>query len=241
MRQFVQRGGHKIVGAQGRIAVGSEVPIGGAVEGALEVGLFREVFTGEGVGQSSGVVGIADGRIRKILVEVRRPGLRERPGSEVGPKRIDAHGHVRGEQHRPNVHSVIEGQHGFFRKPVVIHDHGGVSGRIGGVPFRWSDVGVGIHRNSLQSCSAGCVVVTAGRISRQATDALSHTGVYHRQAHRQAQGPAQSAQVLPTHHCHHLENTRYSSLEDFPLSRGIATFVSKITPCLNPFLTSPST
>ena len=40
MRQFVQCGGYKIVGTQGRIAVGSEVPIGGAVEGALEVGLF---------------------------------------------------------------------------------------------------------------------------------------------------------------------------------------------------------
>ena len=33
----------------------------------------------------------------------------------------------------------------------------------------------------------------------------------------------------------------YSTLNDFPLSRGIATFVSKTTPCRNPFLTSPST
>ena len=195
VRQFVQGSGHKIVGAHGRVAIGSEVPIGCAVECALEVGLFREVFAGKCVGQSSGIVRVADGRIGKILVEVRRPCLRQRTSTQIRPKCIDAHRHIRGQQHRPNVHGVVESQHGLFGKPVVVHNHGGVPGGIWCVPRGRSNVGVGVHRNAFEAGSARGVLVAAGRSGRQATDALSHTGVYHRHAQGQAQGPAESAQV----------------------------------------------
>ena len=150
----MQRGRYKIVLTRRSCPIGSEVPVGCAVEGTRNVRLFTQVCIDQGIGQCGWVERIGKGGICKILVQVIGPCLSEGPAFEVFPRSIDANGHIRRDQDRPNINGVIESQDYFFGKAIVVHNNIGIADGRWGVKRRGWDVGKCIYGNSFQASVA---------------------------------------------------------------------------------------
>ena len=164
MPNLMQRGRYKIILTRRSCTIGSEVPVGCTVEGTRDVRLFTQVCIDQGIGQCGWVERIGKGGICKILVQVIGPCLCEGTAFKVFPSSINSDGHIGSDQHRPNVHRVIESEDYFFGKTIVVHNNVGIADRRWGVKRRRRDVGKCIYGNSFQASVATKKLFTCVRM-----------------------------------------------------------------------------
>ena len=164
MPNLMQRGRYKIILTRRSCTIGSEVPIGCAVEGTRNIRLFTQVCIDQCIGQCGRVKRIGKGGICKILVQIIGPCLSEGPAFEVFPCSINANGHIRRDQDRPNVNGVIESDNYFFGKAIVVHNNIGIADGRWRVKRRGRDVGKCIYRNSFQASVATKKLFTCVRV-----------------------------------------------------------------------------